>query len=187
MSLLWIFFCPACIAFLFNLSRHSKSHNSTSTALCGTIINRKALAAKMENGMLVDLRERRGRDRLLFTYQTTVSILIILITTLSCSKPDMLQPSIGVLERETWFSDPETDATNSPLVERKEARPKVRRAQPRRSASPKVATVHAPKAPGVSVSRSASKKANTPSLPDAKKEQLFREFQEWQRNHRDLL
>jgi hypothetical protein len=55
----------------------------------------------MENGMLVDLRERRGRDRLLFTYQTTVPILIILITTASCSKPDMPQPSIGVFERET--------------------------------------------------------------------------------------
>jgi hypothetical protein len=60
----------------------------------------------------------------------------------------------------------------------------IEREQPRTATSPKVATVHAPKATGA-----ASKKVNTPPRLDAKKEQQlfqeFQEFQEWRRRQRD--
>jgi hypothetical protein len=98
----------------------------------------------MEIGMLVELRDRVGRrDRLLFTC-ATVPTFIILMTTVSCSTPgpEMPQRRAGIVERE----------------------------QPKPTASPKVATVNAPKA----------KKANTPPRLDAQKEQqLFQEFLEW--------
>ena len=85
--------------------------------------------------MLVELRERVGRrDRLLFTF-ATVPTFIILMTTVSCS-------TLG----------PEMPPT----------------------ASPKVATVNAPKA----------KKANTPPQLDTQEvQQLYQEFLEW-RNRR---
>jgi hypothetical protein len=155
-------------------------------ALCGTFAKRKTLAAKMENGMLVDLRGRDGRDRLLFTYQTTMLTLIILITTVSCSAPVRPEPSIGSFEREPPFSNPVTGAANPPLVQTREGQTKMQRAQTKSSASPKVATVHAPKATTQSASRPAAKKANTPPRIDAQKAQLFREFQEWQRRRIDL-
>ena len=111
--------------------------------------------------MLVELRERVGRrDRLLFTC-ATVPTFIILMTTVSCSTPgpEMPQRRAGIVER----------------------------AQPRPTASPKVATVHTPKA--TSVSRPAAKKANTPPRLDTRREQqLFREFQEfleWRRRQKD--
>src|SRR4051794_35177127 len=87
----------------------------------------------MENGVLVDLR---GRDSLLC--KATLSTLLILVTTVSCSTPtaDMAKPGGGIVERQ----------------------------QPRTSSSPKLATVPTPKA--TSVSRPASKKANTPPEPD---------------------
>jgi hypothetical protein len=106
----------------------------------------------MENGMLVDLHGRCVRkDGLPFTSQATVLTLTILLTTTSCSTTtaDMPQPRAGIVERE----------------------------QPRTSASPKVATVNAPKA----------KKANTPPRPDAQKEQqLFQEFLEWRKRQKNL-
>jgi len=115
----------------------------------------------MENGKLVELRERTRRtDRLLFACKGTVSTLMILVTTVSCSTPtaDMPKPRGGIVERQ----------------------------QPRTSASPKVATVHAPKA--TSVLRTGSKKANTPPGLNTKREQqLFREFQEfleWRRRQK---
>jgi hypothetical protein len=104
----------------------------------------------MEIGMLVELRERIGRrDRLLFTC-ATVPTFIILMTTVSCSTPDpeMPQGRAGIVER----------------------------AQPRPTASPKVATVNAPKA----------KKTNTPPKVDAQEEQqLFQEFLEWRKRKKD--
>ena len=107
--------------------------------------------------MLVDLREQVGRrDRLHFACKATVSTLMILVTTVSCSTPtaDKPQPRAGIVERE----------------------------QPRTSASPKVATEYAPKATSKSVSRDASKKANTPPRLDAQKEQqLYQEFLEWRK------
>jgi hypothetical protein len=120
----------------------------------------------MENGMLVELRERtRRRDRLLFACKATVSTLMILVTTVSCSTPTahMPQPRAGIVER----------------------------VQPRTSASPKVATVQAPKA--TPVSRRASKKANTPPRLDTQREQeqeLFQEVQdilEWRRRQRPAV
>jgi hypothetical protein len=63
----------------------------------------------------------------------------------------------------------------------------VERVQPRTSASPKIATAHAPKA--TSVSRPAANKANTPPRLDTQREQqLFHEFQEfleWRRRQKD--
>jgi hypothetical protein len=63
----------------------------------------------------------------------------------------------------------------------------VERVQPTTSASPKVATVQAPKA--TPVSRPASKKTNTPPRLDTQREQqLFQEFQdflEWRRRQKD--
>jgi hypothetical protein len=80
--------------------------------------------------------------------------------------------------------------TNEPkqkLVQRDEAQPKVRRELPRTSASPKVATAHAPNATSRSVSHPTSKKANTPPRLDAQKEQqLFQKFLEWRRRQKDL-
>ena len=120
------------------------------------------VSSAMENGMLVELRERtRRRDRLLFACKATVSTLMIIVTTVGCSTPTahMPQPRAGIVER----------------------------VQPRTSASPKVATVHAPKA--TPVSRPASKKANTPPEPHTQRDQqLFQEFQEfleWRRRQKD--
>ena len=105
----------------------------------------------MENGVLVDLREWYVRgDRRLFTSQTTLLTLTILLTTVSCSTPgpEVPQRRAGIVERE----------------------------QPRTSASPKVATVNAPKA----------KKTNTPPKVDAQEEQqLFQEFLEWRKRKKD--
>jgi hypothetical protein len=139
----------------------------------------------MENGMFVELRGRSGRrDRLLFTCQATVPTFVILMTTVSCSRPDMPQPRAGIFE--PLFSSPVTDTANTRSVQRDEGQPKVQRVQPRSSASPKVATVQAPKATGASVSRPASKKANTPPRLDAQREeQLFQEFLEWRKRQKD--
>jgi hypothetical protein len=109
--------------------------------------------------MLVELRERVGRrDRLLFTC-ATVPTLIILLTTVSCSTPgpQMPQRRAGIVER----------------------------AQLRPTATPKVATVNAPKATSA-VSRPVSKKANTPPRLDDQREQqqLFQEFLEWRKRQK---
>jgi hypothetical protein len=68
------------------------------------------------------------------------------------------------------LSLPVIDAANQQSDQREEEQPKVRRKEPKTSASPKVATVPAPKA----------KKANTPPRLVAQKEQqLYQEFLEW--------
>jgi hypothetical protein len=113
----------------------------------------------MENGVLVDLRRRSTRDSLL-ACKATMLTLIILVTTVSCS---------------------------TPTAQMKEPRAGVvEREQPRTSAS-KVATVDTPKA--TSVSRPASKNANTrPRLDTQREQQLFQEFQEfleWRRRQKD--
>jgi hypothetical protein len=65
----------------------------------------------------------------------------------------------------------------------------VEREQPRISASPKIATVNAPKANSASVTRPVSKKANIPPRLGAQREQqLFQEFQEfleWRRRQKN--
>jgi hypothetical protein len=140
----------------------------------------------MENGMLVELRRRGAtRDRLLFTPQTTMLTFMVVMTTVSCSRPDMPQQDVGIVEREPSFPSHVTDAPNPRVVQPREAQPKVRHAQPGTSASSKVSTVHALKATTGSATRPTSKKANTPPRIDAQKEQLFRDFQEWQKRRRE--
>jgi hypothetical protein len=71
-----------------------------------------------------------------------------------------------------WFSLPWIDSTNQQSDQRDEGQPKVRREQPKTSASPKVATVPAPKA----------KRANTPPRLDTQNvQQLYQEFLEWRK------
>jgi len=137
----------------------------------------------MENGMLVDLRgPGGGGDRILFICRATAPMLMILMTTVSCSRSaDM---PVGVVE---LFSGRVTEAPDLQSVQSGEGSPKVRRQQPRPSASPKVATVHAPNAPRRSVSQPAAKKANTPQRLDSQREQqLFQEFLEWRKRQKDL-
>jgi len=137
----------------------------------------------MENGMFVDLRGEGGRrDRILFACQATVPMLMILMTTVSCSRPaDM---PVGIVE---LLSGRVTEPPDLQSVQPDEASPKVRRQQPKPSASPKVATVHPPNPPRRSVSRPAAKKANTPQrLESQREQQLFQEFLEWRKRQRDL-
>jgi len=99
----------------------------------------------------------------------------------------MPEPRVRVIEHNPPFSGRVTDAANLRPVQPTERQPKVRREQPRTSVSPKVATVHTPKA--TSVSRPASKKANPPPRLDIQREQqLFREFHEfleWRRRQKN--
>jgi hypothetical protein len=126
--------------------------------------------------MLVDLRTRGSwRDHLLLTCQAIVPTLLVLMTTVSCSAPatNGPEPRRGVVERELSFSGRLTDGENRQLAQRKLDVQQIRRQkQYRTSASPKVVSRHV-------------EKANTPPLLDAKKEQLFQEFMEWRRRHRD--
>ncbi len=86
--------------------------------------------------MIVELRGRS--DRLLVTCQAMVPTLVILMTTVSCSRPDMPEPRVGIFE--PLFSSPVIDTANRPVVQRDKGQPKVQRGQPRTAASPKVAT-----------------------------------------------
>jgi hypothetical protein len=140
----------------------------------------------MENGMLFDFRGRgRRRDRLLFTCQATIPAVIILMTAVSCARPGAdMPPPVGILE---LFSGRVTEAPKLQAIQRDEAPPKVRRAQPRTTAPPKVAKVHAPNTTSRPVSPGASVKANTPPRPNAERErQLFEEFLEWRSRQKDL-
>src|SRR5262245_1460972 len=143
----------------------------------------------MENGMLVDLRGQGGsRDRILSICRATVPMLMILMTTVGCSRPTDMP--VGIVD---LFSGRVTEAPNPQSVQRDETPPKVRRQQPKTSPSPKVATVHPPKtvqtpnAPRRSVSPPAAKKTNTPQRADDQREQqLFQEFLEWRKRQKDL-
>jgi len=114
------------------------------------------------------------------------------MTTMSCSRPELPQPYVEIFEPEP-FSTPVTEAPSRKLARKDEARPKVRREQPKTSASrkvttsPKVATEHAPNKTSPAVSGRAAKKAKTPPRPAAQSdEQLFQEFLEWRRHQTDL-
>ena len=132
--------------------------------------------------MLVELRG--WRDRLLFTCQATVPAFMILMTTVSCSRPDMPEPRVGIFG--PLFSSPVIDTADQQVVQRDKGQPKVQRERPKTSTLPKVATVHAPKATSTSVSRP-SKKASTPPRLDAQREQrLFQEFMEWRKRQKEL-
>jgi hypothetical protein len=125
------------------------------------------------------------RDRLLLTCRATLPALIVLTTTVSCATPDMPQPDTGIVEREPSFPSHVSNAANPQLIQPRDAQPKVRRAQLGTSAPPKVATVHTLKATTGSATRPTLKKTNTPPRIDAQKEQLFRDFQEWQKRKRE--
>jgi hypothetical protein len=152
---------------------------------------------KTENGMLIEFRGRSGRrDRLLFTCRAIVPTVTILMAAVSCSTIDGPQPRADVCECEPSFFDRITvdrvaEAVNPQSVQRGEGQPKVQRAQPKTSASPKVATEHTPKATGASVARPASKKAKAAprlddQLDDQRERQLFREFLEWRNRQKEL-
>ena len=122
--------------------------------------------------MCVELLRRGGtRHRLFFVCQATVPTLVILMTTMSCSKPDMPQPVVGIVE--LLFPDRVTDGADRQMVQRGEGKAKVQREQPKTSTSPK------------GVSREASKKVSTPPRLDAQREQqAFQEFLEWRRRQK---
>ena len=130
--------------------------------------------------MLLDLRGRRGgRDRRLFTYQATVLIPFVLMTTVSCSTlpADLAECDL--------FSGLVAESPRQQVAQQEEVRPKARREQPSTSTRSKVAAVRAPKATSRPVSGGASKKANTPQGLDAQ-EDLFQEFLDWQRHRTGL-
>jgi hypothetical protein len=147
----------------------------------------------MENGMLLDLRVQDGsRDRVLFTSRAILPTVVILMTSMSCSRPDLPQPYVEIVEPEL-FSAPLTESPRRKLIQGDEAQPKIRREQPKRSALPKVATARknaterAPNPTSPAVSGRAAKKAKTPPRPDAQEEeQLFQEFLEWRRRQTNL-
>jgi hypothetical protein len=90
------------------------------------------------------------------------------MTTVSCTTLDECLPT---------FSLPGIDPVSQQLAQRDEEQPKVRREQPKNSASPKVATVPTPK----------TKKANTSTELDSQRErQLFQEFLQWRNRQKDL-
>ena len=119
--------------------------------------------------MLVELWERgTRRDCFRFTLQATVTTLLILMTTVSCS-------TLGFDERGPLFSLPFFDAPNQQSVQQGEGKPKVQGVQPKSSTSPKIAKVNAPK----------TKNANTPARVDAQEEQqLYQEFLEWRKSQK---
>jgi hypothetical protein len=120
------------------------------------------------------------RDRLLFICQATVPIFVILLTAVSCSKPDMPPQPAGIFE--PWFSAPVTDTANTPLVQSVEGQPKVQRARPKTSQPRVAAVVHTPKPTAKSASRLAPKKASAAPRTGAQTErQLFEEFLEWRK------
>ena len=143
--------------------------------------------------MLLDLSMRGGsRDRLLFTSRAILPTLIVFMTTVSCSRPELPQPYVEIVEPEL-LSPPVTEAPRRKLVQGDEAHPKVRREQPKPSASRKVATSRkgatelAPNTTSPAVSGRAAKKAKTPPRPDPQtEEQLFQEFLEWRRRQTGL-
>ena len=184
----------ACVIFPFNYLDNCNGIIPPARRSAEPFTNAKrCLHAKMENGMLFDLRMRGdSRDRLSFTSQTTLPTLLILMTTVSCSRPELPQPRVGIGEFEL-FSGLVTEAPKEQLIQEDEAHPKIRRETSKTSASRnvatsrKVATARAPKATSPSASGGVSKKANTPARSNAQREQqLFQEFLEWQKRQKDL-
>jgi hypothetical protein len=100
----------------------------------------------MESGIGVDLQKRgASRHRLLLTGQAIVPVLIILTTTVSCSRraAEMPEPPYRIVERILPFSSSSSDEENRQLVQRRsDARPTLQQDQHRASPPPKVAKVH---------------------------------------------
>ncbi len=135
--------------------------------------------------MCIDLHKRdTSRNRLLPTGQAIVPVLLILTTTVSCSRRAavMPEPPYRIVERILPFSSSSSDEENRHLVQRRsEARPNLQQDQHRTSSPPKVAKVHAPDTSSASAPRHASGKTNPPPLLDPEKEQLFQQFLEWRK------
>jgi hypothetical protein len=140
--------------------------------------------------MFVDLRRRgNGRSRVLFTCQATVPMLIILMTSVSCSRPaaDMPEPHYRMVERVLPFSSRLTDGENQQLAQRRvDGQPMLRAEQRRTSQPPQPAKVHAPETTRASPPRPASGKTNPPPLLNREKEQLFQQFLEWRSRQKDV-
>jgi hypothetical protein len=145
---------------------------------------------KLEGGMRVDLHKRgTSRNLLLLTGQAIVPALIILTTSVSCSKraAETSEPPYRIVERILPFSSGSSDEENRPLVQRRsEARPALQQDQHRTSSPPKVAKVHAPDTSSATAPRHASGKTNPPPLLDRDKEQLFQRFLEWRKRQTDV-
>ena len=134
--------------------------------------------------MLID-RHRRRRHHLLLACQATIPTLAALMTAVSCS--DTREPRHEVVERALPLSGPLTDGDDGQLNRRSvDRQPILRREQPKTSALPKVAKVHAPATTGAPVSPRVLEKPKTPPPPDTEKEQLFQEFLEWRSRRSDM-
>jgi hypothetical protein len=144
----------------------------------------------MEGGMCVDLHKRdASRNRLLLTGQAMVPVLIILTTSVSCSRrgAEMPEPPFRILERILPFSSRSSDEENRPLAQRRsDVKPNLQQEQHGTSSSPKVEKVHAPATSSASAPRHASGKTNPPPLLDREKEQLFQQFLEWRKRQTDV-
>jgi hypothetical protein len=160
--------------------RESRNHSQTQNVSSPT---------KMEGGMGVDLHKRdASRNCLLLTGQAIVPVLIILTTTVSCSRraAEMPEPPYRIVERILPFSSRLSDEENRQLIQgRSDAKSNPQQEQHRRS-SPKVAKVDASDASSTSGPRPASRRTNPPPLLDREKEQLFHEFLEWRKSHTDV-
>jgi hypothetical protein len=140
--------------------------------------------------MRVDLHKRgASRNRILLTGQAIVPALIILTTSVSCSKraAEMSEPPYRIIERILPFSSGLSDEENRQLVQRQsDAKPTLQQDQHRTSSPPKVAKAHAPDTSSASAPRHASGKTNPPPLLDRDKEQLFQQFLEWRKRQADV-
>jgi hypothetical protein len=144
----------------------------------------------MEGGMRVHLHRRgTSRNRLLLTGQAIVPALIILTTSVSCSKraAEMPEPPFRIVERILPFSSSLSDEENRPLVQRRsDAKPNLQQEQHRPPSPPKVAKAHAPDTSSATAPRRASGKTNPPPPVDRDKEQLFQQFLEWRKRQTDV-
>ena len=143
----------------------------------------------MGSGMGVDLHKRDAcRNRLLLTSQAVVPVLIILTTTVSCSRRavETPEPPYRIVERILPFSRSSSDEENRQLVQRRsDARPTLQQDQHRTPSPPRVAKVHALDTSSASAPRHVSGKPNPPPLVDPEKEQLFQQFLEWRKRQTD--
>ena len=140
--------------------------------------------------MRVDLHKRdTSRNRLLLTCQAIVPMLIILTTSVSCSRraAGMPEPPFQIVERILPFSSSLSDEENhQPVQRRSDVKPNLQQEQHRSSSPPKVVKVHAPAASSRFAPHPASGKTNPPPLLDRNKEQLFQQFLEWRKRQTDV-
>ncbi len=140
--------------------------------------------------MRVDLHKRdTSRNRLLLTGQAMVPVLIILTTSVSCSRrgAEMPEPPYRIVERILPFSSRSSDEENRQVIQRRfDAKPNLQQEQHRTSSPPKVAKVHAPDTSSASAQRPASGKTNAPPLLNREKERLFQQFLEWRKRQTDV-